>query len=244
MLPTTTKPDAPCMLDRYVKFLGTPYVRDDGKTTQPASGKFIKVLQEAQAAHRSVWDLGACIDGTQPGFDGRVWFWSDLHFFHTNVIGYCDRPFADMGSMNETLLRNCLATVGAGDILVFGGDISMGNVAATNELLRAIPAYKLNVVGNHDMDRKTGKLLNLEVDEVAPCLEFSADGLDFFVTHYPVHEAILRPEQMNIHGHIHNQTVHPSVGSGKRHLNLSVEHTGYRPVSLVELRQAHHNRYK
>lgn len=23
----------------------------------------------------------------------RVWITSDLHFLHTNIIGYCDRPF-------------------------------------------------------------------------------------------------------------------------------------------------------
>jgi calcineurin-like phosphoesterase family protein len=227
--------DNSSMFDRYVEFLGTQYVRDDGTSAQPASTKFIKVLREVQAAHRPGFDIGACIAGTQPGFAGRVWFWSDLHFFHANVIGYCDRPFVDMETMNETMLRNCLDTVSANDILVFGGDIAMGKVEATNELLRAIPAYKLNVVGNHDMDRKKGALLGLAVDEIAPCLEFSAGGRDYFVSHYPVREAILMPGQVNIHGHIHNQVVHPAVGSGSRHVNMSVEFTGYRPVDLAAL---------
>lgn len=244
MSPTKTTPNTVSMFDRYAQFLGTQYVRDDGTTAQPASGKFIKVLREVQAAHCSIRDLGACIEGREPGFTGRVWFWSDLHFFHSNVIGYCDRPFANMESMNETMLRNCLDTVSADDILVFGGDITMGNVHATNELLRAIPAYKLNVLGNHDIDRKKGKLLDLSVDEIAPCLEFSADGLQFFLSHYPVRESSLQPWQMNLHGHIHNQSVHPSVGSGRRHINLSVEYTGYRPISLDELLRAHMSRYK
>lgn len=232
---TTTDIPIPIMFNQYAEFLATQYVRDDGTTAQPASNKFIKVLREVHAAHSPARDLAACIEGKQPGFTGQVWFWSDLHFFHSNIIGYCNRPFADMESMNETMLRNCLDTVSAGDILVFGGDITMGNVEATNELLRAIPAYKLNVVGNHDMDRKKGKLLDLAVDEIAPCLEFSVGGRDFFVSHYPVRECMLRPGQTNIHGHIHNQSVHPAVGSGSRHVNMSVEFTGYRPVDLTAL---------
>jgi calcineurin-like phosphoesterase family protein len=239
-----TKTETLGMFDTYLKFLGTQYVRDDGTTQQPASGKFIKALWAVHSAHRSKLDLGACIEGKQSGFSGRVWFWSDLHLFHANVIGYCDRPFVDIQSMNETMLRNCLAQVLPEDIVIFGGDVAMGNVPATNELLHQIPGYKVLVVGNHDMDRKTGKLLALAVDEYVPCIEFSAAGLDFFVSHYPMNEALLRPGQVNIHGHIHNQSLHPAVGSGARHINMSVEFTGYQPVSLDELLEVHANRHK
>lgn len=242
MPPTSTDTDAPGMFDRYVQFLGKQYVRDDGKTAQHASSKFITALRELHAVSKPGLDVGAHLAGTKPGFSGRVWFWSDLHFFHTNVISYCERPFEDSESMNATMIRNCLETVAAGDLLIFGGDVTMGNVAATNDLLRSIPAYKLNVVGNHDMVRKNGKLHDLAVDERVPCLEFSANGQDFFVSHYPVSETVLRPGQINLHGHIHNQVVHPSLGTGARHLNMSVEHTGYRPVSLQALQNLHASR--
>jgi calcineurin-like phosphoesterase family protein len=216
--------------ERYFTHLRTQYVRDDGKAKQPASGKYLDVLRQVHRDYRPRFDLASCLTGTHSGFKGRVWFWSDLHFFHTNVIKYCQRPFADMLSMNQGLLRNCLAHVTADDIVVFGGDITMGDVGATNALLRAIPAYKINILGNHDIEKR--ELLKLAVDEVAACLELQAQGVSLFFSHYPVPEMVLAPGQLNVHGHIHSTPLHPTLGDGTRHVNMSVEHTNFSPVSL------------
>jgi len=216
--------------DRYLTFLREAYTADDGAVRTRASAKYVEQLRAAHEGQKLQFDLTACLAGSE-GFTGRVWFWSDLHLFHTNVIRYTDRPFADASSMNDTMMRNCLHLVQPSDILVFGGDITMGNVTATNELLRAIPGYKVNVLGNHDVDRK-GKLLALEVDALVASLEFEFRGHAFFVSHYPVSEDVLEEGQLNLHGHIHNNALHRSLGTGARHLNMSVEHTGYQPVPL------------
>ena len=40
-------------------------------------------------------------------FDGsRVFFTSDTHFNHTNIIRSCNRPFKDVSHMNETIIAN------------------------------------------------------------------------------------------------------------------------------------------
>lgn len=50
-------------------------------------------------------------------FDGsRVFFTSDTHFNHANIIRYCQRPFKDPAEMNETLITNWNQTVGNEDI--------------------------------------------------------------------------------------------------------------------------------
>ena len=35
-----------------------------------------------------------------------VYFTSDLHFGHANVIGLCSRPFADVEQMDRALIEN------------------------------------------------------------------------------------------------------------------------------------------
>ena len=135
--------------------------------------------------------------------------------------------------MNTALLENCLARVSKDDIMVFGGDLVMGSdLEGTNWFLRSIPAYKINVLGNHDIHIKTDLMLKLAFDEVAACVEFAYQETPILLTHYPVPETILADGQMNMHGHIHNSQMHPSLGSGKRHINICVEHTGYASVSL------------
>lgn len=233
MHPISARRPAPhsTTLERYQTFLGTPYTSDEGKVRQPASARFIRFLGEVHAERQARFDLNACLSGAD-GFAGQVRFWSDLHLFHKNIIPYTDRPFFDVDEMNDTLMRNCLECVAPGDILIFGGDITMGSLTATNELLRAIPCYKINVLGNHDIE---GKRLALAVDEVAAYLELTVRGVSMLVTHYPVADAMLAPGQINLHGHIHNGTVHSALGDGSRHINMSVEHTGFAPASLDEL---------
>ncbi|MDR3369074.1 hypothetical protein [Rhodoferax sp.] len=219
--------------ERYFHFLETQYIAEDGTRQQSAKGRYVAHLREIHAGYRPRYDLTACLAATQEGFCGRVWFWSDLHFFHTNVIRYCDRPFATAAEMNSALLSNCLSCVTAQDILVIGGDITMGNIEATNAMLRAIPGFKINVLGNHDYHKHA--LLKLAVDESAACFEIVYAGQSIFVSHYPVSEAALSPGQLNLHGHIHNNGLPPALGGGKRHINMSVECIGYTPVLLPNL---------
>ena len=51
-------------------------------------------------------------------FDGnKVFFTSDTHFYHANIINFCKRPFANVETMNEALIENWNAVVGANDIV-------------------------------------------------------------------------------------------------------------------------------
>jgi calcineurin-like phosphoesterase family protein len=219
--------------ERYFKFLETQYVEEDGTRRQPAPGRFVQHLREVHAQQKPRYDLSACLAGTQPRFTGRVWCWSDLHFFHTNIIKYCGRPFGTAEEMNNALLKNCLERVGPNDILLIGGDITMSNIEGTNALLSAIPAYKINVLGNHDTHKH--QLLKLAVDETVACLELTVQDRSIFVSHYPVSESVLSPNQVNLHGHIHNNGLPAALGDGARHINMSVELTRYSPLLLVTL---------
>ena len=54
-------------------------------------------------------------------FDGsKVFFTSDTHFYHGNIIRFCNRPFKDVEMMNETIISNWNNTVGQDDIVRSG----------------------------------------------------------------------------------------------------------------------------
>ncbi len=61
-------------------------------------------------------------------FDGsRVFFTSDTHFNHANIIRFCNRPFKDVSHMNEAIISNWNRVVGQ-EILYSTWEISAWEV--------------------------------------------------------------------------------------------------------------------
>lgn len=87
--------------ERYFSSLLTPLLCADGKFRQPATTLFVNLLRSSHANHKPKFDLSACFaknDG-----DRNVWCWSDQHFCHGNIIGFCQRPFNSVQEMNNAL---------------------------------------------------------------------------------------------------------------------------------------------
>lgn len=78
------------------------------------------------------------------------WFTSDLHLGHTNVIRYCDRPFAAVGQMDAALIAVWNATVAPDDEVWVLGDVAMGRIEETLHKVGWLTGTKHLVLGNHD----------------------------------------------------------------------------------------------
>ena len=79
-----------------------------------------------------------------------IWFTSDLHFGHQNILKYCDRPFTDLDHMHTMLVDNFNSVVQWTDCTVFVGDVAMGHRTETLPILRRMHGDKILVPGNHD----------------------------------------------------------------------------------------------
>lgn len=81
-------------------------------------------------------------------------FTSDTHFFHTNIIKYCDRPFSNCHEMNEVLIENWNKAVRPNDLVIHNGDFGFfrGNFAKDRyqTLRKRLNGKILLLLGNHD----------------------------------------------------------------------------------------------
>lgn len=85
-------------------------------------------------------------------FDGdSVFFTSDTHFYHTNIIDFCRRPFMNIEAMNETLIANWNKVVGTNDIVFHLGDFCLGDSAKWNGILDRLNGKIYLILGNHDL---------------------------------------------------------------------------------------------
>ncbi|TFG98345.1 hypothetical protein E4H12_06275 [Candidatus Thorarchaeota archaeon] len=162
----------------------------------------------------------------------NVYVWSDIHWGHNNIIKYSNRPYPNKELMNQCLIGNYLNVVTYNDIVIFGGDIGFMKEDQINNILNQLPGYKIQIVGNHDINRD-GKVMDLAFDERHLCFVMDVDDHDMdyqlLFTHYPLDISNVPEGCFSVHGHIHTNIV-----PGNQHINICVEHTGYKPVLLKD----------
>lgn len=81
-----------------------------------------------------------------------LWFTSDQHFGHGNIIEFCDRPFRTLDGMNEFLRLAWNEVVKPDDTVVHVGDVAMGRTEDVAPVLSALNGRKLVLLGNHDLN--------------------------------------------------------------------------------------------
>jgi calcineurin-like phosphoesterase family protein len=79
-----------------------------------------------------------------------IFFTSDTHFGHHNIIKYCGRPFKDANDMNESFIRNWNSVVGVDDDVYHLGDVSFMSKQQTINIIKKLNGRIYLVSGNHD----------------------------------------------------------------------------------------------
>jgi calcineurin-like phosphoesterase family protein len=79
----------------------------------------------------------------------NIFFVSDSHYFHTNIIKYSNRPFVDVEDMNEQMIKNWNAVVKPGDTVYNLGDFSFGKIENTVKILKRLNGNHNYIFGNH-----------------------------------------------------------------------------------------------
>ena len=82
---------------------------------------------------------------------GKVFFTSDLHFGHENVLRFDGRPFMTVEEMDAELIRRWNAKVGNGDLVYVLGDFiwKTRNEDAPS-LIKSLNGQIILIKGNHD----------------------------------------------------------------------------------------------
>ncbi|MDF2652320.1 MAG: metallophosphatase [Paenibacillus sp.] len=159
-----------------------------------------------------------------------VFFISDHHFGHKNIIDFESRPFTDVEAMTEYMIAQWNAVVGKRDKVFHLGDFSFLNRDKTREIVSRLNGYKHLILGNHDRGRTRNWWLDVGFDEVS---EFPIIYKDFFfLTHEPMYMNKHMPF-VNVHGHIHGQRY-----EGKQYFNVCVEHWDYTPLTFEQIRDS------
>lgn len=80
----------------------------------------------------------------------NIWFTSDHHFGHTNIIKHANRPFASVEEMDEALIVYWNERVRPEDTVHCLGDFAFHRQEVAQDILDRLHGRKHLIAGNHD----------------------------------------------------------------------------------------------
>lgn len=157
----------------------------------------------------------------------RVFFISDLHLGHKNILNFSGelRGGNTVEEHDKWLMNQICSVLQKRDILWILGDICFDRASAYH--LQRIPCQTKVCLGNHDQK----KYLEYWLDILSPCEVCGiASYKRFWLSHCPIHPCEMRGRRGNIHGHVHSQSV-----PDKDYYNVCVEESYGIPQSFEEI---------
>lgn len=135
---------------------------------------------------------------------GNIWFTSDFHLGHANIIRYCSRPFDSVDEMDAAILERLNEAVKQDDELYFLGDLCFGRPDRVEAYLSRIRCRNIYFVcGNHDAKVLRFAHLFRWCKDLA---EVNIDGHRVVLCHYPM-RAWNKSHygSWHLHGHTHGR---------------------------------------
>lgn len=177
-----------------------------------------------------------------------IWFTSDLHFCHRNIIKFCNRPWKTVEEMNEGLIANWNSVVKDDDIVFDLGDFAFAPNSKWKEILGRLRGKHYLILGNHDVTRWPGdKIMELFESVHYQMLLKIDDKYKVILNHYPFlcYAGTYRnPEDcvIQLHGHVHEYP--GATGKDIERLqyrfpyqyDVGVDNNNYTPVSWDKIK--------
>lgn len=177
--------------------------------------------------------------------ESQVFFTSDTHFGHSNIIKYCQRPFNSAEHMDEVLISNWNEVVSPQDIVFHLGDFCFGSDKEWIKILQRLNGTKYLILGNHDLKKiaNSNQIKDYFAD-INMQMRVVVDKQKMLLNHYPF--LCFEGGYQNVwqlFGHVHSSK--HSTGLDKERLvhlfptqyDVGVDNNNYRPVSFSQVSQ-------
>ena len=177
----------------------------------------------------------------------HLFFISDTHFGHENIIRFCNRPFKDTKEMDEALIKNWNSVVGPDDTIFHLGDFAFGGSQLWNDTLQRLDGHKILIIGNHDV-RNLRQGYMRWFDAVLPQAQLQIDNRAVYLNHYPFlcYGGSYRGEKGAVYqlfGHVHSGPNSTGLDSNRlKHCfpyqyDVGVDNNDFTPVSWEKIKE-------
>ena len=166
-----------------------------------------------------------------------IFFTSDLHFNHANIIKFCNRPYKSAEIMNQALITNINSRCKAEDTLYHIGDFAFkggrqgGNLSPA-DFENQINCKVIHILGNHDNNNHLRNSMYYG--------EIRFANRRWCLQHIPPEETEVRTfptdcdNEVYLCGHVHEKWKSKFI-KDKLVINVGCDQWKYYPVSQQEI---------
>lgn len=155
-----------------------------------------------------------------------IYFTSDHHFEHQNIISYCKRGYVSAQEMNEDLIHKWNSIITNGDTVYYLGDFGLGPKDHLTLILARLKRRKIVLIrGNHDKSKTA--MLDIGFDEVHDYLDLNTSSKKLLLVHRPM---ITAYHDIVLCGHVHDK-----FKITENIYNVGVDVNNFVPVSIDEI---------
>jgi len=165
-----------------------------------------------------------------------IFFTSDTHWGHYNIIEYCSRPWTTVEEMNEGLIYRWNSVVGPRDTVYHLGDFCMGGKSKPNIWLSRLNGHIHLIRGNHDRYVKDQGFASVQYYR-----ELKVNKQKIVLLHYPMRTwngSHKNKPSWHLFGHVHGSM---TVKHGRKTLDdclamdVGVDCCDYYPISIDQV---------
>ena len=176
----------------------------------------------------------------------KVFFTSDSHYYHGNIIKFCDRPFKDVEEMNYKLIENWNKKVPHDGLVFHLGDFAWGGYDNWKNIRSQLNGEIVLIKGNHDIKNMSAKAEEELFKFSTQQMLIEIEGRKIYLNHYPFlcYAGVYRDPNglvYQAYGHIHSgpnkkgEDIPRLIHCFPTQYDVGVDNNDYTPISWYEL---------
>ena len=176
----------------------------------------------------------------------KIFFTSDTHFGHDNIIKFCDRPFKNIEEMDYKLIENWNKKVPQDGLVFHLGDFAWGGYEFWKKIRDQLNGEIILIKGNHDQKNMSTTAEQELFSHVNWQMYIQIENRKLWLNHYPFlcYAGVYRePHKLiyQLYGHVHSgpckkgQDIPRLVYTYPMQYDVGVDNNNYEPISWEEL---------
>lgn len=136
-----------------------------------------------------------------------IYFTSDLHAFHKNILEYDELPFESLEEYRNFIIEIWNSTICNNDEVYLLGDTAVGGKNGDiNNFLHALNGKKYLIKGNHEKEIMKTSHLKGHFEWIKDYHVFDYNKKRFVLMHFPIESWLNKNNgSIHLHGHSHGR---------------------------------------